>query len=76
MEIAQSNTPCQSSGVYPFSIKKALTTKTHETTRSSITNFMIFIRVFSCVFVVPVFAVENELTLRQSPYRAGAAHDG
>jgi len=63
--------------------EKELTTKTHETSRTKITNFVAFLRVASCVFVVSAFTAENgidpgvepiinapstlKFTLRQTP---------
>jgi hypothetical protein len=47
--------------VYSFSMKKELTTKPHAHNMKQeprISRFLL--RVFSCIFVVPVFAVENE----------------
>gem|GEM_PF-4678707 len=39
--------------VYSFSIKKELTTKTHEATRRNITNFLLLVRVVSWFLFLP-----------------------
>ena len=47
--------------VYSYSMKKELTTKTHaHNTKQEPRISRFLLRVFSCSFVVPVFAVENE----------------